>query len=153
MLDDSAHFAGKAADEIHEETGLTVHASDLFDMSAAAVKDIAQRPSTTPADAFREIVHDSMYPSPGGCDEFLPLMLAQKRVGRAELDDLQRRTTGLRDEGEVISLRVVPLGSLYREGGRDAKCLAALGLYESLKREGGILPAMPARPDEGVERS
>lgn len=157
MLDNSGDFAGKAADEIAEETGLTVHASDLFNMSEAAVKNISQVPSKTPINnddggAFREKVQNSMYPSPGGCDEFLPLMLAQKRMGREELEDLQARTTGLRDEGEVITLKVVPFKSLYREGGRDAKCLAALGLYENLKREGGILPAMPSKPDKGTKR-
>ncbi|KAK7181754.1 hypothetical protein DPSP01_008606 [Paraphaeosphaeria sporulosa] len=155
MLDDSGDFGGKAGEEIKEEVGITVNKSELFNMSEAAVKDVYQRPSTAPtndSDAFRELVQNSMYPSPGGCDEFLPLMLLQKRMSRDELEDLQARTTGLRDQGEVITLKVVPFKSLYREGGRDAKCLAALGLYENLKREGGILPDMPSKPDKGTKR-
>ncbi|KAF2448246.1 hypothetical protein P171DRAFT_452179 [Karstenula rhodostoma CBS 690.94] len=154
MLDDSGDFGGKAGEEIKEEVGITVNKSELFNMSGAAVKDVYQRPSTRPddGDAFRELVQDSMYPSPGGCDEFLPLMLLQKRMGREELNDLQSRTTGLRDQGEVITLKVVPFKTLYREGGRDAKCLAALGLYENLKRERGILPDMPSNPDQGRKR-
>lgn len=150
MLDDSGDLGGKAGEEIKEEVGITVNKAELFNMSEAAVKDVHQRPSTAPTDdvAFRELVQDSMYPSPGGCDEFIPLMLLQKRMSRQDLEDLQARTTGLRDQGEVITLKVVPFQTLYREGGRDAKCLAALGLYENLKREGGILPAMPSEPDQ-----
>jgi ADP-sugar diphosphatase len=155
MLDDSGDFGGKAAEEIKEEVGLCINKADLFNMSAAAVKHVDQPPST-PLDGeentFRERLQDSMYPSPGGCDEFLPLMLLQKRMRRGDLEDLQARTTGLRDEGEVITLKVVPFSSLWREGGRDAKCLAALGLYENLKREGGMLPAMPSGLDEQTRK-
>ena len=39
---------------------------------------------------------------------------------------------------------------LWREGGRYAKCLAALAMYENLKREGG-LPGMPEGVDEDEE--
>ncbi|KAL1605258.1 hypothetical protein SLS60_004802 [Paraconiothyrium brasiliense] len=154
MLDDSGDLGGKAGEEIKEEVGITVNKSDLFNMSEAAVRDIHQQPSTNynDEDTFRETVQDSMYPSPGGCDEFLPLMLLQKRLSRQEIENLQSRNTGLREEGEVITLKVVPFKNLWREGGRDAKCLAALGLYENLKREGGILPDMPARPDEQRKR-
>lgn len=150
MLDDSGDLGGKASNEIKEEVGMTINKSELFNMSEAAVNGIYQRPvQIFDADEHcREIVRDSMYPSPGGCDEFLPLMLLQKRLRRDEITSLQSRNTGLRDEGEVITLKIVPFQDLWREGGRDAKCLAALGLYENLKRVGGILPSMPARPDD-----
>ncbi|KAF1970767.1 hypothetical protein BU23DRAFT_590928 [Bimuria novae-zelandiae CBS 107.79] len=149
MLDDSDNLGGKAAQEIEEEVGIVVKRKDLFNMSEAAVRAIHQQPYTkvdehTPS----EKVADSMYPSPGGCDEFLPLMLVQKRLDREAINDLQARKTGLRDQGEIITLKVVPLQHLWRHGGRDAKCLAALGLYENLKRIGGILPEMPAKPDD-----
>ena len=152
MLDAAGCLGGKAAQEIKEEVGLTVRADDLFDMSAAAVSTIPQLPyydSGVASDhaSSPERVADAMYPSPGGCDESLSLMLVQKRMRRREIEELKGRETGLRGEGEMIRLKVVPLGALWREGGRDAKCLAALGLYENLKREGG-LPEMPSKPDD-----
>jgi hypothetical protein len=60
---------------------------------------------------------------------------------------LQGRATGLRDEGERITLKLVPLGRVWREAGRDGKALAAVSLYEGLKREGMISDG----PDEVEE--
>lgn len=60
------------------------------------------------------------------------------------MDWLKGKATGLRDEGENITLKLVPLGRVWREAGRDAKALAALALYENLKRDGHI----PNMPDE-----
>ncbi len=51
--------------------------------------------------------------------------------------------TGLREEGEKITLKLVKLEDLWRVGARDAKALAALSLYENLKRE-GMVGGMPA---------
>ena len=41
-------------------------------------------------------------------------------------------------EGERIKLKLVPLGRVWREAGRDGKALAAVALYEGLRREGRI---------------
>ena len=64
---------------------------------------------------------------------------------------LKGKATGLRDEGENITLKVVPLDTAWREGARDAKSLAALALYDNLKREGRVV-RMPrevaAEPEE-----
>jgi hypothetical protein len=45
--------------------------------------------------------------------------------------------TGLIEEGEVITLKVLPLNSLWKETS-DGKTLAALLLYNQLKAEGKI---------------
>lgn len=55
---------------------------------------------------------------------------------------LKGKATGLRDEGENITLKLVPLEKVWREAARDAKALAALALYENLKRE-GLIDDMP----------
>jgi ADP-sugar diphosphatase len=39
----------------------------------------------------------------------------------------------------------VPLERAWKEGGRDAKCLAALALYEGLKREGKVPEMEPEK--------
>ena len=83
-----------------------------------------------------------MYPSVGACDEFIPIFLCQKRLTRRHLNWLKGKATGLRDEGENITLKLVPLARAWREAGRDAKALAAIALYENLKREGHV-PKMP----------
>lgn len=129
MLDDSGTFAGGAAKEIQEETGLRVEQGDLVDMTALALQ-AAQEPG------YGERLQRAVYPSPGGSDEFIPLFLCQKSMPLKEIEELQGKLTGLRDHGEKITLKVVPLADLWKEGIRDGKTLAAWALYQGLKQEG-----------------
>ncbi|KAJ5461632.1 uncharacterized protein N7458_003184 [Penicillium daleae] len=115
MLDDSGTFAGGAAKEIEEETGLQ---PKLWGNG--------------------ETLQKAMYPSAGGSDEFIPLFLCQKRMPRKDIEELQGKLTGLRDHGEKITLKVVPLEDLWKEGLRDGKTLAAWALYKGLKEAGKI---------------
>ncbi|GES65860.1 NUDIX family hydrolase [Aspergillus terreus] len=131
MLDDSGSFAGGAAKEIHEETGLTIPQEELVDMTALAM-------ARTGANDGAETLQDAVYPSAGGSDEFIPIFLCQKRMPRGEIEALQGRLTGLRQHGEKITLKVVPLRELWREGARDGKTLAAWALYTGLRGEGKI---------------
>ena len=128
MLDDSGSFSGAAAKEIQEETGLMVNAEELLDMTALAMAD----------EESEEQLQKGIFSTPGGCDEFIPVFLYQKRIPRSELRDFQGKLTGLRDEGEKITLKVVRLEDLWKEGARDAKTLAALALYQGLQIEGKI---------------
>lgn len=130
MLDDSGTFAGGAAKEIAEETGLEIPAEDLIDITALALTDQSS--------ADEEQLQRGFYPSPGGCDEFIPLFLWQKRVPRAQLQEWQGKLTGLRDHGEKITLMLCPLDKLWRVGARDAKALAGWAMYEGLRKEGKI---------------
>lgn len=131
MLDDSGSFAGGAAKEIEEETGLKVNDDDLLDMTFLALSD-------DPQDSSGEQLQKAMYPSAGGCDEFVPIFLYQKRIPRKQLQDWQGKLTGLRDHGEKITLKLVRLEDLWREGARDAKALGAWSMYEGLRRAGKI---------------
>ncbi|PGH01152.1 hypothetical protein AJ80_09047 [Polytolypa hystricis UAMH7299] len=136
MLDDEGTFAGGAAKEIQEETGLSVPQDELIDLTALTVQSLQKRQTSAPADP--EQLQKAVYPSPGGSDEFIPLFLCQKRMNRREIDEMQGRLTGLRKEGEKITLKIVPLEELWREGMRDGKALAAWALYQGLKQEGII---------------
>jgi len=127
---DGGTFSGGAAKEIEEETGLKVKESDLIDMTALAIADAK--------DADGEQLQMAMYPSPGGCDEYMPLFLCQKRIPRAQMEEFQGKLTGLREEGEKITLKLVPLKDLWREGARDGKTLAAWALYSGLRAEGEL---------------
>ncbi|EMD63774.1 hypothetical protein COCSADRAFT_37531 [Bipolaris sorokiniana ND90Pr] len=142
MLDDSGSFTGTAAQELKEEAHLHVKIAELLDLSELALEQ-GQADSLTPTGQLRT----AMYPSPGGCDEFMKLYLYQKRLSRAHMEWLKDRATGLENEGERIRLKLVPLEKFWREAARDGKALSALALYENLKRHGRI-PDMPKKPAE-----
>ncbi|KAF7535596.1 hypothetical protein G7054_g5226 [Neopestalotiopsis clavispora] len=85
-----------------------------------------------------EDLPDAVYPSAGGCDEFIPVFVHERRVPRSSLDEWTGKLTGLRDDGEKITLKLAKMKDLWKEGRRDAKCLAAVALWEGLKREGKL---------------
>ena len=130
MLDDSGTFSGGAAKEIEQETGLKIPAEDLIDLTELAL------PKSSSDD--EEHLQQGVYPSPGGCDEFVPLFLYQKRIPREQLKEWSGKLTGLREHGEKITLKLCRLENVWREGGRDAKALAAWALYQGLREEGKI---------------
>ncbi|KAJ1843227.1 hypothetical protein LPJ73_005553 [Coemansia sp. RSA 2703] len=112
MLDgQSGEFSGTAARELEEETGLVIHADELVELTDRGV-----------------------YPSPGACDEFLRLFACEKRISESELQKIEGRLSGLRDEGEFITLRLARLKDLCRETS-DMKTLAALCLWDRLVSE------------------
>ena len=128
MIDDSGTFAGAAAKEIAEETGLEVPDSELINMTELAIPPASEH-------EVAEKLQRAMYPSPGGSDEFISLFLWQKQVPREQLKEWEGKLTGLREHGEKITLRTLRLEDLWREGARDGKTLAAWALYEGLKRD------------------
>lgn len=128
MLDDAGSFAGGAAKEIEEETGLVVKDEELIDLTALTLE----------GEENAEGLQRGTFTTPGACDEFVPVFLYQKRIPRAELDNFRGKLTGLRNEGEKITLKVVKLDDLWKEGARDAKTLSAWALYQGLKKEGKI---------------
>jgi ADP-sugar diphosphatase len=128
MLDDAGSFAGGAAKEIEEETGLVVKDEDLIDMTALALQD----------DSSPEQLQKGVFTTPGACDEFVPIFYYQKRLPRKEIEEFRGKLTGLRDGGEKITLKVVKLEDLWKEGARDAKTLSAWALYQGLKKEGKL---------------
>ncbi|KAE9381830.1 hypothetical protein N431DRAFT_14755 [Stipitochalara longipes BDJ] len=126
---DRGSFAGTAAKEIKEEIGLEIPEEELINLSELAIPEEAEDDERCPR---------AMFPSSGGCDEYIPIFLHEKRIPREQLSEWSGRLTGLRDEGEKITLKLVKLEDLWREGARDAKALAAWGLYEGLRRTGRI---------------
>lgn len=159
MIDDSGSFAGAAAKEIREETGLDISDDQLVDMtrlavrahragSAAAGRDSEQEQHQDPQDHAQDEdaqsaddephLQEAVYPSPGGSDEFIPVFLARKTLPRQEIEALKGKLTGLREDGEKITLKIVRLRDVWKVAARDAKTLAALTLYHGLKGEGRI---------------
>ncbi|KAG6355370.1 hypothetical protein INS49_003332 [Diaporthe citri] len=129
MLDDSNHFGGAAAKEIEEETGFKIPESELIDMTKLALGNSGHDETS---------LQSAMYPSPGGCDEYIALFLWEKELDRQEIEDLRGRLTGVRTQNEMITLHVKEYEALWRDGARDAKTLAAWALYEGLNRSGEL---------------
>jgi ADP-sugar diphosphatase len=132
MLDDAKTFKGAAAKEIQEETGLIINEESLINMSELAIEE------SDGSKSHEEEMPRAMFPSAGGCDEYIQLFLNEQRIPREELTALNNKLTGLREEGEKITLKLVRFEELWKEGARDAKALSALALYENLKRVGKI---------------
>lgn len=133
MVDDQGSFAGAAAREMQEELGVEIREDELVCLS-----ELAAEPATDRAGDEGEGLPNAMYPSAGGCDEHITIYSHERRVPRAQLREWAGRLTGLRDHGERITLQLVPMRDLWRVGARDGKCLAALALWEGLKREGKL---------------
>jgi hypothetical protein len=59
-------------------------------------------------------------------------------MSHQQINELKGKLTGLRDHGEKITLKIVPLNQVWKVAARDGKTLAALALYQGLKGEGRI---------------
>ena len=97
MLDDSGDFAGVAAKELQEETGITVSTKDLVDLTEMAFGSTYQ----------------GVYPSAGGCDEFLRLFLYRTKMAKEDINKLQGKCTGVLEEGEQIKLKIISINELW----------------------------------------
>jgi ADP-sugar diphosphatase len=163
MLDEhSGEFAGVAAKELKEETGLEIKEDELIDMTALAygLPAITSAGGETAVNVnfvthgnrqlfscsslvVQDKASDELsrmrgwYPSVGACDEFLRLLYYFKEVSREEMQKLQGAATGNIEEGEVITLDLIPLDELWRRT-PDGKTLAAILLYEKLLAQGKI---------------
>ena len=115
MLDGDGNFSGVAAKELEEELEITINQEDLFDLTGQVYGDR----------------YPGVYPSAGGCDEFLRLFLYRKTISKPELLKLQGKCTGNASEGEQITLKVIPMADLIKET-PDAKALSAYAMYDYL---------------------
>lgn len=142
MIDGDSNFAGVAAKEIEEELGMVIKQTELTCLTDK-VGDIrrARKATKVPGSdnkpesaAEAENIPFAMYPSAGGCDEYIKIFSHEKRVPRSTLHEWEGKYGGLRDEGEMITLKVVPLSDLWLEGAMDSKALAAVALYSKVKQ-------------------
>ncbi|KAL8290706.1 hypothetical protein RB597_008782 [Gaeumannomyces tritici] len=138
MVDDEGQFAGTAAREIKEELGLDIPASELTCLSDLAAEEAAAAAAAGGQRDAGEKLARAVYPSAGGCDEYIPIFMHERRVPRKQLAEWTGKLTGLRDEGEKITLKLVPMDDLWYEGACDAKCLAAIALWQGLRRKGRL---------------
>ena len=136
MIDDEKNFSGAAARELYEETGLTIPEDQLTDMTAKALRN------STATEAH---LQHAMYPSPGGCDEFISLFLWEGTKSWAWMNELTGKFRGT--DKEKILCKLVPYEELWKEGARDAKTLAAWALYEGLTKDRSFEEVEPVRQE------
>ncbi|KAH7832572.1 putative hydrolase, NUDIX family protein [Monocercomonoides exilis] len=135
MLDGDNHLAGSMIREVQEEVGLTIQVDKLIDLT-----ELAQGPNVR-----------GMYPSIGLCDEFIRLFLYRVEMTKTQLDSLEGRLGGLKEEGEYITLCIHPLDDLWKTE-YDSKTLCCLFLREKLLAA-GKLPAPIKFEDTFVQPS
>jgi len=121
MLDGNGNFAGVAAKELQEETGIIISDQKLVDLI-----------SLTYGNKYL-----GMYPSVGGSDEFIRLYLYRETVPPHVLTELEGKCTGVAEENEKIVLKLVPLDEAWKHTS-DAKALSALCLYDNLVKAGTL---------------
>ncbi len=114
MLDGSGNFAGVAAKELKEELGIEINDKELTDLS-------------TPAGHTR-----GFFVSPGGSDETIRLFSFTRTVTEEELASMKGKCTGRLDEGEQITLKIVPFDDLWKIP--DGKTVVAYALFQHLQK-------------------
>lgn len=146
MIDGDSNFAGVAAKEVEEELGMVIKQTELTCLTDKVgnirrARDAARgaggggrSSSSRPDPTKSEGIPFAMYPSAGGCDEYIKIFSHERRVPRSTLHEWEGKYGGLRDEGEMITLKIVPHGDLWLEGAMDSKALAAVALYNKVKQ-------------------
>jgi ADP-sugar diphosphatase len=114
MLDDGK-FKGKAIEEIEEELDMKFKEDDLIDLSSNILGD-----------------NPDIYLSPGLLDESCRFFAVTKVVTQEDLQKIQGKLTGLREQQEFITLSVIPLEEITKRT-RDAKAFIAYLLYKMWK--------------------
>ena len=107
MMDDNGDFAGTAAREIEEETGLIIKKELLIFLEEIVV-------------------------SGGGSDERIQLFACEISKSKEEIKELHGKVTGAVHENERIKLMIVPFKELPKHT-KDPKTLLAYGFYHNWK--------------------
>jgi len=119
MMDNDGHtIKGTAVKEMEEECGIAIRPGELVDLTKLAFStDSASCGDGIPSSMVVSNAGQRLGgvpPSQGGCDEVMRLLYLEKLVTKRDLEQMRNRMTGLRHEGEVITLRVVPYKEAWR---------------------------------------
>ena len=122
MIDDSNNFGGQAAKELKEELDVTIPQNHLFDLTDFIFKG----------------TKTGVYPSVGGCDEFLRFYLYEHTLPEDTLNamiiKMEAKILGNKLEGEKITMKFVKFKELMYVA-PDMKALSAIALYSEFDRQ------------------
>ncbi len=102
-------FKGTAATEMKQELDLEIPEEKLINLTELAIPE-------KKVEELGEITPRAMFPSAGGCDEYIQIVLHEMAVPRAQLKEWTGKLTGLRDEGEKVSNFTYSCAPLFRIG-------------------------------------
>lgn len=119
MMDEQNDFFGVVLKEVKEETGFELKKDDVFCLTDWMYKGKI----------------GGMYPSSGGCNEFIKLYVWEKKFSNAKIEETRSKIDqiafGEKKEGEFITLKLIKLDDIYKEA-PDAKALCSMALYTKL---------------------
>jgi hypothetical protein len=106
---DGETFRGMAATEMKDELDLEILEDRLINLTKLAIpeKNVNKPGETTPR---------AMFPSAGGCDEYIQIFLYEITVPKAQLKKLTGKLTGQRDEEEKVSNFTCSCAPLFQIG-------------------------------------
>lgn len=138
MLDGNGDCTYVAAKELEEETGIAISKGDPNMVDLTAMMYGAETPG--------------VYPSAGACDEYMRIFLYTTSMTYEKIQEIDKKKTGVAEEGEVITVVVVPFNELARKA-PDMKTLSALALYSAMQTA-SMTPSQKiphnARPKTGL---
>lgn len=111
-MDNDGAFVGAAAHEIKKELELDIPPNELIELYPS----------------MRDEHYIGIAISPGACDERMRFFYTVRNVTPEELVGFEGKCTGLHEEGEYITLTIIPLDSLINVP--DAKTIIAFALYK-----------------------
>eukprot|EP00551_Chaetoceros_affinis_P017480 CAMPEP_0203687632 /NCGR_PEP_ID=MMETSP0091-20130426/621_1 /ASSEMBLY_ACC=CAM_ASM_001089 /TAXON_ID=426623 /ORGANISM="Chaetoceros affinis, Strain CCMP159" /LENGTH=248 /DNA_ID=CAMNT_0050557025 /DNA_START=78 /DNA_END=824 /DNA_ORIENTATION=- len=115
--EDKNILVGPQAKEVEEVCGVSMKVSDLINLSQSAYEN-------------NSIYNASgLCPSLGNSSEFVKILYARKNIKKTQMKIIRKRLSQMREEGAVMSLRVVPLEDVWKVSA-DMKVVCALFLLE-----------------------
>lgn len=117
-------LSGKAAKEFEAQIGIILHETNLIDLTALAH-------STPPvAEKLKKVK---------GSENVAPVILWERKEDQLELEKLKAQLTGLQEGKQApMALKICDFEVLRENKGHDPAFLAALTMYEGLKKEDKI---------------
>ena len=113
---DASSIISAAITEMNQETGIIVERGELINMPEVL-----------------GLSHNSLYMSPGGCDEAISFFLYEAQATKQQLSEINKRIKGEAGEGEEIKVVITDLDNMIKKSA-DAKSVIAHHYYELLTK-------------------
>jgi ADP-sugar diphosphatase len=102
-------FKGTAATEMKQELDLEIPEEKLINLTKLAIPE-------KKVEELGEITPRAIFPSAGGCNEYIQIVLHEIAVPRAQLKEWTGKLIGLRDERKKVNNFIYSCALLFRIG-------------------------------------
>jgi ADP-sugar diphosphatase len=93
---------GAEIEELNTAIGISFKKSDLINLTQMAYEQSAIYNAS------------GLCPSIGNCSEFIELCYVRKEITRRQLNKMRQRFSEMREGGDTMTLRVVPLEDIWK---------------------------------------